>query len=445
MSKYIVAIENDIPGYPGLNSGPEVRYPEYPGKADGGINPVYASVRKLLFSLGLDRDNFGKPRWNPFGGLISPGNTVFIKPNLETHEYGRKTSKKEGELFSLITHPSVVRAVVDYAAIALKGKGRIIIGDNPAIDTDFSKLLEATRLESIADTVSRVFEVECSVLDLRPLWCEDPDDYGIESRMQELPGDPDGEKTVNLGKESFLYGIDPVHFRGAFTDRTGTIAAHRGETQEYAFSRSIYNADVFISIPKLKTHHKSGTALNIYGLFGACSKKNRLVRWKTGYPEIGGDEYPDNITQAEKTRVKAAIALEKVLPGKAKMMSLTGRFRGAWEGNDTAWRTAADLYLCMLKRDRKYFSVIDGVLAGEKEGPFLNDTKCVGVLMASSNLLAADYAGTRLMGFDVSKVKYLKALMERLNVREEDIELRPSITENLGFLPPDFWPGLVNG
>ncbi len=442
MGKYLVAVENDIPGYPGLRSGPETRYPEYPGKADSGINHVYSAVRRLFYSLGLDRENFGKPRWNPLAGLISPGNTVFIKPNLETHEYGRRLSKKEGELFSVITHPSVVRAVADFAALALRGRGRIIIGDNPAIDADFSGILEAASLESLADTVSRVFEVECSVLDLRPLWCDDPDNYGIESRMTELPGDPDGEKKVNLGKASLFYGLNTQNLRGTFTDRRRTVAAHKGETQEYAFSKSIYNADVYISLPKLKTHHRFGASLNIPGLLGACSEKNLLPRWRSGYPAIGGDEYPDSITGAEKAKVKAAVALEKILPGKAKMMMLPGRYRGAWEGNDTAWRTAADLYLCMLNKTRKFFSVIDGVLAGEKDGPFLTDTKYAGALLASTNLLAADYAAARLMGLKTEKIKYLAALMERLKMAAGDIEIIGEPAP-LGFLPPEFWPGLA--
>ncbi|MEI7905186.1 MAG: hypothetical protein WCI43_07215, partial [Candidatus Firestonebacteria bacterium] len=119
-----------------------------------------------------------------------------------------------------------------------------------------------------------------------------------------------------------------------------------------------------------------------------------------------------------------------------------GRYRGAWEGNDTAWRTAADLYLCMLNKTRKFFSVIDGVLAGEKDGPFLTDTKYAGALLASTNLLAADYAAARLMGLKTEKIKYLAALMERLKMAAGDIEIIGEPAP-LGFLPPEFWPGLA--
>ena len=45
--------------------------------------------------------------------------------------------------------------------------------------------------------------------------------------------------------------------------------------------------------------------------------------------------------------------------------------RGAWDGNDTIWRMVVDLYSIILKNGpRKFFSVIDGVIGGESNGPF---------------------------------------------------------------------------
>jgi len=147
-----VAISSVSGSYPAqFPFNPDERFPEYCGAAiSGSPNPVYRSVRKNFELLGYDKEHFGTSAWNPLGHLIKPGDSVFIKPNLCSHEYGRKKEKLSGDLFSVITHPSVVRAVADYAAIALQTKGEIVIGDNPTIDTNFQKLMENTGYDKFA-------------------------------------------------------------------------------------------------------------------------------------------------------------------------------------------------------------------------------------------------------------------------------------------------------
>ena len=95
---------------------PSTEYPEYPfpGHIKNGENEVYHSVRQLLFELGLDAGRYGTAKWNPLGHLIKPGMTVVIKPNFVLSNHVEKEN-----IFSIITHPSVLRSVVDYCWIAL--------------------------------------------------------------------------------------------------------------------------------------------------------------------------------------------------------------------------------------------------------------------------------------------------------------------------------------
>ena len=74
--------------------------------------------------------------------------------------------------------------------------------------------------------------------------------------MVPQPGDPKGNEEINLGKESLLYGIDQARFHGVFDKRDETVASHNSATQMYTSARSLYDADVYISIPKLKTPPK---------------------------------------------------------------------------------------------------------------------------------------------------------------------------------------------
>ena len=82
---------------------------------------------------------------------------------------------------------------------------------------------------------------------------------------------------------------------------------------------------------------------------------------------------------------------------------------GGWYGNDTIWRSVLDLNKILLyadregvmrsKRQRKFFSVVDGIIGGEGDGPVLAMPKVSGVLLAGFNPMAVDICATRLMGF----------------------------------------------
>ncbi|KUO58039.1 MAG: hypothetical protein APF84_18620 [Gracilibacter sp. BRH_c7a] len=379
---------------------------------------VNRSIDDLLSKLGYDIDN-------PFSEFIKPGMKVFIKPNWVASRW-RKSCDHVDDIYCVITHPYVIEAVADRVAKALNGNGEIIIGDNPSIDADFDELMNLTGIKKL----EKKYNVTCRVIDLRPLVCKDLKDYGKKYKMHSQVGDPIGEVEINLANKSLLYSVDSTLFRGVFDEREETVNLHTGEMQLYTYSRSLYDADVYISIPKLKTHHKVGTTLNLKGLVGSITKKNQLVHWRVGSPETGGDEYPDKQSLEESKNVKVT-------------------HRGSWPGNDTIWRMVVDLYQGMLERDRKYFTIIDGILAGEGKGPFCPYSKHANVLLASDNLLAADIVATRLMGLNPEKIKYLKYFIDNLPLRYDEIkvysdfitskEYFTSVNKYLDFKVPRIW------
>ncbi|MDR1536767.1 MAG: DUF362 domain-containing protein [Clostridiales bacterium] len=337
---------------------------------------------------------------NPFGSFIKPGMKVFIKPNWVASRW-RESAPHKDTLYCVITHPQVVEAVADRVATALGDSGEIIIGDNPSIDADWQELMQFTGIKRLEGK----YRVPCRIADLRPLACVDLADYGKVGRMRRQAGDEAGTVEVNLGKESLLYGMDSSLLRGVFDERADTVAAHTGEKQLYTFSKSIYGADAYISVPKLKTHQKAGATLNLKGLVGCVSDKNQLAHWRIGSPENGGDEYPD----AESC--------------KASLMAKTTH-RGAHPGNDTIWRMVVDLYNAMGRNaNKKAFSVIDGICAGEGQGPFAPNHKEAHVLIASESLLAADLVAARLMGLNPRKIKYLEHFISRGEISLENIRV----------------------
>jgi len=430
-------------GYPAeVPFNPALAYPEYPFTKHLAekANDVYDAFRKLLLLLGFDKDNFGTGNWNPLGHIIKPGMTVLVKPNfvLSSHAEGK-------DPYSIITHPSVIRALVDYCRIALKGDGKIIIADAPQYNCNFAELLNLTKLDRICEFYGGLGGPQVTSLNLQPYWS--PTRHFL-SCLKPLQGDPQGTVVCNLGKDSALRDLTSKgKLYGAVYWRNETIANHTRDTNRYEISKTVLNADVFISVPKMKIHKKVGVTLNAKGLVGICPNKNLVPHYRVGLPSEGGDQFPEELLSPIERRI---IRFERwmydhFLAKKNVPMELIHRFiygflylkiamplglkvsdekrlfdAGNWYGNDTAWRMAVDLLRIIYFADesgtlhktsrRRMFSVIDGVIGGENKGPLVPDPKPAGVLIGGEDLLAVDIVTTRLMGLDYQKLKQYSRL-----------------------------------
>jgi uncharacterized protein (DUF362 family) len=429
---------------------PAESYPEYPfGKnLSQTKNLVYGGVRWLLSALALDAENFGTSKWNPLGSIIKPGMTVVIKPNFVVSRH------KEGkDLFAAITHASVLRAVADYTWISLRGEGRIIFADAPQYDCNFQELLTATHLDEVRHFYSGARGPSVQVSDLRTYWSNN---RHFPSMIRPLPGDPHGNVVVNLGRRSALYGRPSDKLYGAVYHRQELIAHHHDDRHEYQVAGTMMKADVVISVPKLKVHKKVGVTLNAKGLVGITTNKNHLVHYTLTSPKEGGDQYPDGyLSPVEERLIKSERWMyDHFLARRSKPLEylhrsvywLHGKLlkpfgitvpiekrlldAGNWYGNDSAWRMVVDLMKVFHFADqegkfhdtpqRRMFTLIDGVIGGEKVGPLVPDPKPAGVLLAGENLLATDIVATRLMGFDPMKMRMYSFLLKE---SEEDYSI----------------------
>ena len=64
-------------------------------------------------------------------------------------------------------------------------------------------------------------------------------------------------------------------------------------------SRTALQSDVFINLPKLKTHKKVGVTLNLKNLVGINGNKNWLPHYAIGSPEENGDQFPSKTTRGK--------------------------------------------------------------------------------------------------------------------------------------------------
>src|SRR5262245_9849093 len=164
--------------FPELQGTPLARAPLDPG------NAAYATVREALRRLGLDGDRFGTPAWNPLRGLARPGGLVLVKPNWVAEGHHR-----DGSWEQIITHGAVLRAVLDYACLALEGRGTIALADGPMQSSDFDRIVEQSGVRGIERFYRETFDgLRFELLDLRETYLETRDDVIV--RRHDLPGDP---------------------------------------------------------------------------------------------------------------------------------------------------------------------------------------------------------------------------------------------------------------
>jgi hypothetical protein len=204
---------------------------------------------------------------------------------------------------------------------------------------------------------------------------------------------------------------------------------HTRDKHEYCISRSILDADVIINLPKLKTHAKTGISCSLKNLIGINGLKDWLPHHRAGPSEKGGDEYQysdlrKDIFTGIKDDIPASKSLARIIPLRATGAALFASkkivpFRddfdaGSWYGNDTLPRTIADLNRILYYADRygfmqltpqrKTFILVDGIIAGEKEGPMSNSAKKCGTLIAGFNPVEVDIVCSVVMGFDYQKI-----------------------------------------
>jgi uncharacterized protein (DUF362 family) len=418
---------------------PPEKYPEYPHEENDAcaVNEVYAMVRKALLLLEMDGANIGSPAWNPLGEIISPGDRVLIKPNFVLHY-----NAGGGPLEAVVTHPSVIRAIVDYAIIALKGDGEIIIGDAPQMNCDMAALYRATGMDRLMDFL----EERCARRGIRIRAIDFRQEqtfyrYGIVWERKPLGNGASRPVRVSLGGDSFMEDIDTSRLYGADYCRRETVEAHLSHRHEYVISSAVLSSDVVISMPKLKVHRKVGVTLNLKNMVGINTDKNHLAHYRVGPPEKGGDEFSSPRWDDRAERLLSDLLLgtswrfgKYPFAAWKAMRKLLNRIQahgagpaftyGNWHGNDTAWRMVLDLNRVLLYANaegrletspaRRYFSVIDGVIGGEGEGPLHPSPYRSGAVLAGFNPLAVDWVAARLMGIAPDRVQMYSNALDQM-------------------------------
>ncbi len=484
-------IYNNKLTYPKFPYNPNDNYPEFDNQyKPQPDNILYKELRDLFIKMGYDKNNANTKDWNPLGFLIKAGDRVLIKPNLVI-DYQRNP-------FCVITHPSIIRFLIDYVNIALKKSGEIVIGDAPQNNADLNKLLKYTKIDKLVDFLKEK-KITVKFIDFRGDYVQMK--YGIGIRRKKLNSDPLSYKIIDLKENSFLIDVEKEkksNFYGSDYNRKLVNYNHNVKRNAYCISKTVLNSNVIISVPKLKTHKKTGVTLNLKNFIGINVNKNFLPHYRINSPKKEGDSYPSINSFLDFTRKLRYFFRDLFLSnyhskvGKIffKLFEKRGyieyiiikiffpRFLfkyqnlidGDWFGNDTIWRAILDLNKIVMYTDykgdlnsskqRRFFSVIDGIISGEKNGPLTPDPKNTCTILIGDNLLLTDIVATKIIGFDYKKIPlYKNALKVKFDtISEENIKnihivsnnkkynniSYENLSLNFEFTPPNGWPNLKN-
>ncbi|HEU5255812.1 MAG TPA: DUF362 domain-containing protein, partial [Vicinamibacterales bacterium] len=351
---------------------------------------------------------------------------IVVKPNWVQHR-----AESTDSWDALITSPDLVHQVVRSIAALTRGHAVVSVCDAPHTYADFESILDRGALRARLARVAEEWPtLRIEILDLRrERWIRQD---GIVVRRESNVEDPRGYTAVNLGRRSCLYGHSGEgRFYGADYDRGVVNRHHRGDHHEYLLAGTPLDADLFINLPKLKTHRKTGITAALKNLVGINGDKNWLPHHTEGCPANGGDERPvvgwaDWVETRVKTLAQAATLSAPAigaplyrLARRRGMAMLDGDGttvrNGNWWGNDTCWRMALDLNRALLfanrdgslrtAADRKpYFCIVDGIIGGEGNGPTDPLPVLSNVLIAGGNPAEVDAVAARLMGFAIESL-----------------------------------------
>ncbi len=188
---------------------------------------------------------------------------------------------------------------------------------------------------------------------------------------------------------SGIYGVIKEH-RVPYVDlnsddvRPTRLLSSFTKLEQLYLPETLFNADLLVSMPKLKTHHWAGVTLSLKNMFGVVP--GSVYGW------------PKNILH--------------------------------WQG---IHNSILDINSSLPVRQ---FAIVDGIVGMEGNGPLQGQAIDSGVLIFGEDLVAVDATAARLMKIEPKKIKYLAEAGAFLgNVNYESIE---QIGENLERLQKDF-------
>jgi len=363
------------------------------------------------------------------------GKSVFLKPNWVNHN---RSPKDE---ICLVTHESFTIAFLE---VILKRKpSNVVIGDAPIQGCNWGKLLSTHFYERVKHLAS-AYQIPVSIKDLRRVTMTFSDGAKHTSKKP-----LDGFLIFDTGTHSYLEPITKPgknRFRVTHYNPDRFNESHLKGMHKYCITKEFLNADIVISMPKTKTHEKTGITNALKNIVGLNGDKDFLPHHQIGGTEKGGDSYPGNnnlrhwselcYDNANRNIGKPTYMFWIRLGSLLWKVSRPGpmdKIGAGWHGNDTTWRMVMDLNKIAIygTRDgtisyqpqRILYSLCDAIIGGQGDGPLFPKPLPLGIVCFANNSAWADCCMATLMGMDTQKLPLIKAAVASSINRVVDITL----------------------
>jgi len=344
---------------------------------------------------------------------------ILIKPNWVLH------SQNDYDDICLRTNNAII---IELLEILLPlNPQKIVIGDAPIQGCDWDKMINKTFINEI-NKLSLIYKTPIEIKDFRRVTF-DPKLNNPQKEKQPL-----SEYIIfDLGEKSYLESINTNknNFRVTDYNPDRLAESHRKGVHKYCISKELFEADVVISMPKIKTHQKAGITCALKNLVGINGDKDYLPHHRIGGKERGGDCYPGKnvfrlwseylLDTANRRQGKityyffsyASVALWKLTKPKKEHNLSAG-----WYGNDTTWRMVLDLNKIAKygkkdgtlseKPQRVIYSLCDGIIGGQGDGPLNPAPLPLGILAFGDDSYLMDLIVGNIFRLNIDKIPLLK-------------------------------------
>lgn len=346
------------------------------------------------------------------------GKSILIKPNWVTND------RKDDDYLCLRTNDIFLLAVI---RLVLSFQPKIIIIGDAPIQGCIWDLVYNEKLKKEIVNLEQEFKIQILVKDFRRVTFDQRFNKLVENRKP-----LDEYVLVDLKDKSFLEPITTRKNRFRVTEynpdrfvESHTIGKHR-----YCIAKDFFNVDTVISLPKVKTHQKSGITAALKNLVGINGDKDFLPHHRIGGTSRGGDCYPGGnyfrriaeyaLDNANRHKGGRGYPIWKIVSKLAWRLSFPGEVHhlaAGWYGNDTTWRMVLDLNLIanFVNKDgfiedspiRKVYSICDGIVGGQGDGPLNPSPLPLGIISFTDNSALNDICMAILMGFDYHNIPLL--------------------------------------
>lgn len=357
---------------------------------------------------------------------------ILIKPNWVKH------CVSINDKWCLCTNEALILAALKILLAMLPAS--IIIADAPIQGCDWDRLLSDYFLNE-CKCYSETYNIPIVIKDFRKV-VYNP----VANEIIKDDRSNSNYVIFDMGEHSFLEPITEGEnkFRVTCYNPDEMSKTHRKGVHKYCIAKDVFEADIILTMPKIKTHQKAGITNAMKILVGVNGDKAFLPHHRIGAYGYGGDCYPGkNLFRSiseyvlDKANRHIGESIHKPLCylsaalWKLSRPSNEQNLAAAWYGNDTVWRMVMDINHIVrygkidgsisTVSQRPVYSLCDGIIGGQGNGPLSPKPLPLGILAFSNNSYWMDIVMGYLYSLDIEKIPSLRAAKELIDLHDCDL------------------------